>query len=286
MNPSVFTLKQGHAPLLISIPHCGEMLPPGLAARFSPQAKRIPDTDWHLPRLYHDLAERLGASVLQANYSRYVIDLNRSCDDSSSLYPGQKTTTLCPTITFLDESIYTQEDDEPNEVEIASRIEQYWKPYHDALDKEINRLLERHGQVLVWEAHSIKSELPMLFDGVLTTLNLANNDGRASSPEVLDAAVNVAKHSGLTWSDNGRFKGGFITRNYAIPEKGIHFIQLEMGRCAYMDEDEPWGWRDEPATRTANMLYEMVSEALSALTDQTTDERLKIEVGKSDIRTN
>ncbi|MFE8048017.1 N-formylglutamate deformylase [Brenneria goodwinii] len=266
MTPSIFTLRQGHAPLLISIPHCGEYLPPELAARLSPQARRVPDTDWHLPRLY-ELAAGLGASVLQANYSRYVIDLNRSCD-GSNLYPGQHTTTLCPTFTFHDEPIYADPADEPDEVEIATRIEQYWKPYHTALQEEIARLVAQHGRVLVWEAHSIESELPMLFEGVLPTLNLGNNGGLSCVPEILAATEAVARGSGLTWSANGRFKGGYITRHYADPAHGVHLLQLEMGRCAYMDESEPWNWRDEPAERTRKMLRRMMDAALAALPER------------------
>jgi N-formylglutamate deformylase len=263
MTPAIYTLTQGDAPLLISIPHCGEYLPPALASRLSAQARRVPDTDWYLPQLYQQAAE-LGASVLQANYSRYVIDLNRACD-GSNLYPGQTTTTLCPTFTFHAESIYADPADEPDAAEIALRIEQYWKPYHTALQQEIARLVALHGRVLVWEAHSIESELPMLFDGVLATLNLGNNGERSCAPEILEAAVAVARDSGLTWSANGRFKGGYITRHYADPEHGVHLLQLEMGRCAYMDEGEPWAWRNEPAERTRKMLRRMVSAALAAM---------------------
>ncbi|MCG8708641.1 N-formylglutamate deformylase [Brenneria sp. 4F2] len=276
MTPPIFTLTQGHAPLLISIPHCGEYLPPELAARMSPQARRVPDTDWYLPRLY-ELAAGLGASVLQANYSRYVIDLNRACD-GSNLYPGQKTTTLCPTFTFHDEAIYADAADEPDQTEIASRIETYWQPYHTALQQEIARLVAQHGQVLVWEAHSIESELPMLFDGVLTTLNLGNNDGVSCAPAILEASAEVARDSGLTWSANSRFKGGYITRHYADPAHGVHFLQLEMGRRAYMDEGAPWKWRDEPAERTRQMLRKMVAAALGALPERAAN-------GWSDIAT-
>ena len=84
--PPPFLFHQGTQPLLLSIPHMGTYLPPAIAERLTDEARRVPDTDWHLDRLYA-FARELGASVLQATHSRYVIDLNRP-PDNSSLYPG------------------------------------------------------------------------------------------------------------------------------------------------------------------------------------------------------
>jgi len=263
MITPVYTLEQGNAPLLISMPHCGEQLPPALAERMTPVARCVPDTDWHIPLLY-DFVRELGASILRPTYSRYVVDLNRSCD-GVNLYPGQKTTTLCPTFTFHEESIYADPADEPDDAEIASRVEQYWRPYHDALRAEIDRLVAEHGRVLVWEAHSIESELPMLFEGKLPNLNLGSNAGLACAPEVLAAAAAVARESGYTWSADGRFKGGYITRHFGDPAHGVHLLQLEMGRCAYMDESAPWAYREAVAARVRVPLRAMVEGALAAL---------------------
>lgn len=263
MITPVFTLEQGRAPLLVSMPHCGEMLPPELAARMTEVARRVPDTDWHIPVLY-DFVHELGASILRPSYSRYVVDLNRP-SDGVNLYPGQKTTTLCPTFTFHDEPIYADPADEPDDAEIASRVAQYWQPYHDALRAEIDRLVDVHGHVLVWEAHSIESTLPMLFEGTLPNLNLGSNAGLACAPEILAAAVSVARDSGYSWSADGRFKGGYITRHFGDPAHDIHVLQLEMGRCAYMDETAPWAYRQDMAERVRVPLRAMVEGALAAL---------------------
>ena len=99
-----YTLSRGTAPLLISIPHLGTRLPEEVRAQLSDIATVLQDTDWHLDRLYGFAAE-LGATVLQAEVSRYAIDLNRPPNDVS-LYPGQTTTSLCPTETFHGEPLY------------------------------------------------------------------------------------------------------------------------------------------------------------------------------------
>lgn len=123
-------LHRGTAPLLVSLPHDGSALPEGLAGRLTDSARRVPDTDWHVSRLY-DFARELGASVLVPYYSRYVVDLNRPPDDTS-LYPGQNTTGLCPVTQFSGEPVY-RPGREPDAAEIAARVERYWRPYHATL---------------------------------------------------------------------------------------------------------------------------------------------------------
>ena len=118
--PAPFLFHQGTAPLLISMPHAGTHVPPAIAARLTPEARQVPDTDWHLPRLY-DFAQALGASILVATHSRYVVDLNRP-PDGASLYPGQSVTGLCPVDTFDDTPIYAQ-GDVPGDAEIWTTVD-------------------------------------------------------------------------------------------------------------------------------------------------------------------
>lgn len=231
----VFTLHRGSAPLLVSLPHDGSGMPTDLAARMTPDARRAPDTDWHVARLY-DFARELGASILVPRWSRYVIDLNRGEDDTS-LYPGQNTTGLCPLVQFSGEPVYLP-GQEPDASEVSARIERYWRPYHQALRGELDRLHAGHGRVVLWEGHSIKgSELPFLFDGRLPDLNLGTANGASCTPALqarLEAVL--AAQSRYDWVDNGRFKGGHITRNYGNPANGIDAVQLETSQRCYMDE--------------------------------------------------
>lgn len=228
-----FELHRGSLPLLVSLPHNGTDIPEDIRALLVDEAQSAPDTDWHVDRLY-EFALAMGASVLKPRYSRYVIDLNRPPDDTS-LYPGQNTTGLCPTMAFSGRPIY-RDGKSPGTEAIVQRRAQYWQPYHTALQAELHRLKQQHGRVLLWEGHSIRPELPFLFEGRLPDFNLGTAEGRSFPDAGLRAVEAVlASQSAFSWVSNGRFKGGYITRHYAAPESGIHAFQLELAQSAYLD---------------------------------------------------
>ena len=229
----VFSFHKGDSPLLVSIPHDGRELMPGQAERMTAAGRRLPDTDWHVRRLY-EFATGLGASVIAANYSRYVVDLNRSADDAA-LYDGQVSTGLCPRRTFAGDDIYVS-GETVSSSEVARRVEQYWRPYHDRLNTALVELRDQFGHALLWDAHSIPAEVPLLFEGVLPDLNIGSNDGRSCASEIAKAVVDAAGSSAYSWVINGRFRGGYITRHYGDPDGGVHAIQLELAQRAYMDE--------------------------------------------------
>ena len=231
----VVTVHRGTAPLLVSLPHDGSAIPEAIAARMVESARGAPDTDWHVSRLYA-FARELGATLLVPRHSRYVIDLNRPPDDVS-LYPGQNTTGLCPTVQFSGEAVY-REGAEPDADEIAARIDAYWRPYHAALRDELARLRAAHPRVLLWEGHSIRGELPFLFDGRLPDLNLGTAGGTSCAPALqarLQAVLDA--QSDYDAAVNGRFKGGYITRHYGDPGQGVDAVQLEISQRIYMDEE-------------------------------------------------
>ena len=255
----VLNLHRGTAPLLISLPHDGVGLPAGIAERMTGSARALPDTDWFVSRLYAS-GVALGASVLVPNYSRYVVDLNRPPDDAS-LYPGQNTTGLCPTQQFNGEPIY-QPGQQPQSDEIAARVDAFWLPYHQALRAELDRLHALHGRVLLWEGHSIKSRLPFLFDGRLPDINLGTASGASCTPATQQRIErSLSAQSQYSWVINGRFKGGYITRHYGRPERGIEAVQLELAQCNYMDE-ERGVYDDTKAERTQTILETLLRAAL------------------------
>jgi N-formylglutamate deformylase len=229
-----FTLHRGTTPLFVSLPHDGTELPEEIRARMTEGARRVPDTDWHVARLYA-FAREFGASMIAPKYSRYVVDLNRPPDDES-LYPGQNTTGLCPLVQFSNEPIYI-DGQEPAKREISARIKKYWRPYHEALAEEIARIKSRHGRVVLWEGHSIRSEVPYLFDGRLPDFNLGTAGGASCSGGLQRKLVHVLEaQKDYSFVANGRFKGGYITRNYGKPIDGIEAIQLELVQSNYMNE--------------------------------------------------
>lgn len=266
MNLTLLNLHQGTVPLLISIPHLGTQLPVEISAAFSPEAAIVSDTDWHLDRLY-DFARAMGASVLGATISRYAIDLNRP-PSGESLYPGQTTTGLCPTETFKGMPLYGP-GHAPDQEEVARRRAAYWQPYHDALRGELQRLRGLHGQVLLWEAHSIASVLPRLFEGKLPDLNFGTNSGAACASDIVNAVLSpltqTVAPAPVTHVLNGRFKGGYITRHYGQPEQGIHAIQLEMCQCLYMDEEPPFDYRPDLAEKIQPLLQAILERGLQQL---------------------
>jgi N-formylglutamate deformylase len=231
----ICTLHRGTAPLFISLPHDGTLIPGDISSRMTPHARLVPDTDWNVERLYA-FALELGASMLVPAYSRYVVDLNRPTDNAS-LYPGRNTTGLCPIVQFSGQPIY-QAGEEPHGSEIAERVETYWKPYHATLAAEIERLHAAHGRVVLWEGHSIRSVVPFLFEGRLPDFNLGTAEGASCSRELQRTLVDaLAAQHRYTHVANGRFKGGYITRHYGNPGAGVDAIQLELAQVNYMDED-------------------------------------------------
>ena len=274
MTPTTFTtaeapfrFRQGTRPLLISMPHVGTHVPPALAARFTDEARHVPDTDWHLERLY-DFADALGASVLVATHSRYVIDLNRP-PDGASLYPGQSVTGLCPVDTFDDTPVYANAGDVPGDEETAARRDAIWMPYHRQLQAELDRLKAAHGTIALWDAHSIRSVLPRFFEGKLPDLNLGTANGASCDPALAATLLGIAESAkGHTGVLNGRFKGGHITRQYGNPAQGVHAVQLEMTQSSYMQEALPFDYLPAVAARVQPYVRDMLETVLAFVEGQ------------------
>jgi N-formylglutamate amidohydrolase len=257
---NVYEFLQGNTPLLVSVPHDGRCVPDAISARMTPPARDLPDTDWHVARLY-DFAAELGASVLIANYSRYVVDVNRPANDEA-LYPGQLATGLCPTQTFAGDDIYRDGADVPAG-EAAERVEAYWRPYHERLQATLDALRETHGYALLWDAHSIESRVPRLFDGELPALNIGTYGGR-SCDGALEAAIDgIANSSPFSSVLNGRFQGGFITRHYGDPERQVHAVQLEIAQRVYMDESAR-AFDESKAARLRDTLRHMLTTLMQS----------------------
>ena len=251
-----YTLTPGRSPLLISVPHVGTQIPEDQRHRYTERALQVEDTDWFLDRLYA-FALDLGAGLIVPRHSRYLIDLNRP-PENQPMYPGANNTELCPTRHFTGDAIY-RDGQAPDEAEIARRVATYWRPYRGAIADELARLKAQHGHAVLFDAHSIKSELPWLFDGTLPHMNLGTAAGTACAPALRDALAAVfAAQDSYSHVVDGRFKGGHITRHYGNPAGGIHAVQLEMCWRAYMDEVPP-RWNDARAAEVTPLLTRLVT---------------------------
>jgi formiminoglutamase len=268
MSGDWLDIRRGDAPLIVSLPHTGTEIPAAIEARLvSPWLARK-DADWHVDQLYAFAAD-LGATLVRTAISRTVIDVNRD-PSGASLYPGQTTTGLCPTETFDGEPLY-REGQGPDDAEVAQRRETWFAPYHAALEAEIARLRRGHGRVVLYEAHSIRSRVPRLFEGELPNFNIGTNSGQSCDPALTAAVERACDASPFTRVTNGRFKGGWTTRRYGQPASGVHAIQMELACRGYMDEpaDEPTptSWPTPfSQTRAASMqaaLHDILSACLA-----------------------
>lgn len=256
----LYDLRAGQSPLIINIPHAGTFVPDDILSRMTEKARALPDTDWFVDRLYAFAAD-MDATILTAKMSRMVIDLNRD-PSGQSLYPGQATTGLVPTELFDGSPVY--DDEAPDEAAIERRRSAYFDPYHQELSEQIARIRALHGYAVLYDAHSIASTVPRLFEGELPVLNLGTNDGETCDPSIARAVMQVMlDQDDYETVANGRFKGGWITRTFGLPRHNLHALQMELAQRAYMDEAEV-RYDEKLAARLQPLLKDILSAALEA----------------------
>ncbi len=237
MSSAPFHLTERAGPLILSAPHPGLAIPAEIGLRMTREALAQPDADHAVDRLY-DFAGEIGATVLTASWSRYVVDLNRAPDDQP-LYPGQFGSGLVPTDTFDGAALY-KPGEAPPPKEVESRVATYWRPYHEILARQIEETRARHGYCLLWDCHSITPVAPRLFEGRLPDLNLGSFDGKACPPALAAAVLGaIPAAAPYTRVLDGRFKGGFITRRYGDPQARVFALQLELSYDAYLAPAAP-----------------------------------------------
>lgn len=250
-------VERRDAPLILSMPHVGLRIPERMRALFTDRALELEDTDWWIDRLY-DFGGELGATVIRATVSRYVIDVNRD-PGGASLYPGQATTELCPTTTFDGVPLY-RDGAAPSPGEIDRHRRPCHAAYHEALSAEIVRLRRLHPRIVLYDCHSIRSVVPRLFDGELPVFNIGTNGGSSCSPEAQGIVTRAcAEAAGYGHVVNGRFRGGWITRHHGDPGNGVHAIQMELAQRAYLAaEAPPWSYDPVRADRVRAVLKPML----------------------------
>jgi len=251
----------GRKAVLVNVPHAGMVIPDDILATLTPAGRAIPDTDWHVDRLYA-AALQMGCAMMVATHSRIVADLNRD-PSGAALYPGASNTELCPTSTFGDEPIYL-DGKLPDAHEIERRRRVYWQPYHDRLAAEIEAIKAKHGYCILLDAHSIRSTVPRFFEGKLPDLNLGTADGKSCAPQLaLEAFAALQSVPGFTAIHNGRFKGGYITRHYGRPDLQVHALQLEIGQSCYMDESAPQPYDSAASAPLRQVLGKLIDTLVS-----------------------
>ncbi|MBO6758806.1 MAG: N-formylglutamate deformylase [Roseibium sp.] len=252
----------GDGPIVLGVPHAGFYVPDGIWDRLNDTGRVRADTDWHVDWLYDGLLP--GATMVKATFHRYVIDANRDPADVS-LYPGQNTTSLCPTTDFDGRPIY-HPGQEPDAGEIETRRKAWHAPYHAALAAELDRVKRKHGIAILYDCHSIRSVVPYLFDGTLPDFNTGTNGGVTCAPEIEQAVVDLTRRAeGYTAVLNGRFKGGWTTRHYGRPETGIHAIQMELAQKTHLATEAPPYTYDEAKAERLRGHLKTILRALETL---------------------
>ena len=257
-------IQRGAAPLVVSLPHTGVEIPGDIAdCLVSPWLARK-DADWWVHRLY-DMAAGMGATTVRTAICRTVIDVNRD-PSGVSLYPGQATTALCPLTTFDGEPLY-RPGRAPGPAEVAERRARYFDPYHAALAAELERLRREHGCAVLYDAHSIRSRVPRLFDGELPNLNIGTHRGASCDPALTRAMEKACEHPAFTRVTDGRFIGGWTTRHYGRPARGVHAVQMELACRGYLAEPavpDPGNWPPPYESGRAEPLRAQLESVLRA----------------------
>ena len=253
------TVIQGNEPIILCQPHSGTFIPDNILENLNAVGRKLLDTDWHIPSLYEGLIENV--TVIRANFSRYVIDANRD-PNGVSLYPGQNTTSLVPNTTFDDEPIWIKPI---TDGDIAARLNSFHLPYHQSIEAEIARVSAIHGAAFVYDCHSIRSQIPFLFNNQLPDLNIGDNNGTTCPLDITQAVALICDaHLAYRYVVNGRFKGGWTTRHYGDPTNLVHAVQMELAQSTYMLEQAPWTYLPEIAEKVRPHLQEILA-ALSEL---------------------
>jgi N-formylglutamate deformylase len=249
-------------PILLSIPHCGIQIPPELRSQYNLDLISAPDdTDWFVNQLY-DFAASMGITMIHSIYSRWLIDLNRDPESKPLYTDGRIITALCPATTFAGVPIYADERTEVDPIEVKRRVEIYYKPYHDQVDKKLFELKSRFGKVLLWECHSIRQFVPTINPEKFPDLILGDNDATTASQGIIDTTLKVLNKSGYSVGHNAPFKGGYITRHFGKPKESQHALQLEMSKVNYMDDSETV-YDKKRADRVRKVLQKVFSELIS-----------------------
>lgn len=252
------------APILISVPHCGTAFPNETKDQYDPELIKAPDdTDWFVDRLYR-FAPALGITMITAEFSRWVIDLNRNPDNTPLYTDGRIITGLCPVTTFLGQPLYKDGRREVDAAEVRRRTELYFNPYHEKIEHVLAELKSEFGKVVLWDCHSVRQVVPTVQKEKFPDLILGSADGQSASQDLIKVALKSLGSAKYSLEHNHPFRGGYITRHYGLPTGNQHALQLEMSKINYMDDSE-MQYHHGRADRMGELLYKTLNDLTNAL---------------------
>jgi N-formylglutamate deformylase len=249
-RPFAFTLHRpaGEAlPLVLDSPHSGEFYPDDFDHAPPREVVRQAE-DTHVGRLY-GRAPALGAVLLEARFPRAYIDANRSLADidpelladawPEPLAPGRKTAQGIGLVWRLARDGSPMYGRRLTAAEVAGRIDRWYRPYHAALDAELDRLHRAFGAVWLIDCHSMPAVGDERSDDPgreRADFVLGDRDGTTCAPEFTAFVAATLAGMGYRVAVNDPYKGVEIVRRHGRPAERRHSLQVEVNRTLYMDE--------------------------------------------------
>jgi N-formylglutamate deformylase len=232
-------------PVVVEIPHAGlESAPPFLEPITAPARSLARDADLYVDSLYSE-APDVGATVLVARTSRYVIDVNRAEGDVD----GEVVEGARSDVRLHHGLVWrTTSDGEPamsrrlTVRELEERLDLVWRPYHRELAAIVERKRARFGIAVVLAAHSMPSiDRGPRRDAVESVRSRADvvpgtRGRRSAAGRFIDVVEEHAVAQGWTVRHDDPYAGGFTTQHYGRPAESVHAVQVELSRRLYVDE--------------------------------------------------
>lgn len=203
--------------------------------------------DAFLDRLLADVPQ-VGVPVLETDVPRTIIDTNRDIDEiDPSVFQepwpySHKLTVnvrngmgLIPYLIKRRDGTLIQAFNEHSQLtvsEVKRRIDEYYKPYYNALICLINQSQQQHGIAIHFNFHSTPRQGTPHHQDII----LGNLKGKSCSPALLGFVQDFFKKEGLTTGLNKPYPGGALIRRTHNPEQGCHSLQIELARDLYMDQ--------------------------------------------------
>jgi len=256
-------------PVIVEVPHAGLAIPEQVADElFAPKDALLRDADLWVDALFEH-APSVGATLLYAKVSRYVVDLNRSAHDVDPLSvldaPGAHSAGGRGVIWRI------ATDGAPvlrrplSATNYQRRLALFYEPYHAQLRALIDETIARHGYAILVAGHSMPSVGRDVRGGpILTRADVVPGTlGRSSAAaSVIDAVDEHFRALGLSVAHDTPYRGGHSTAHYGRPASGVHAVQLELSRALYMDERD-----SRPREPAMSDLRRGLTELVATLTE-------------------
>lgn len=255
-------VEEGQSPLILCLPHSGTDVPKPVAGRLNATGRLQADLAWRLERVF-EIHRELDATVLRSSISRYVVDPDKEPGPENGA-PGGTEAGLCALETLDGKRIYLEGED-PGPTEIEQRVLLFHAPFHRALRQQVDRLLRKHRRVILLDCQSMRSQIKGVTGSGLPLVNIGTQEGASCDTGLRDVFVSgFAGVDGFTVAIDEHTQGGFITRSYGRPERGLNCLTLLLAQRAYLRHESP---PFEPDKTRLARLQTILSDSLSRMID-------------------